>query len=327
MQLGFVLAENMLAAGTFLPLEMWRAAESTARGRGGSESPLKTTLLAASPAPVSTQARIAIAPDVSFDDPQVMDVVYLPALWRNPRPVIRRNAPMFDWLVHQFENGAMLAAVGTGCCFLAETGLLDGKSATTHWHYFERFASDYPKVMLKRDFFITQAGSIFCAASVNALADVTVHLIEHFYGRDVASHVERNFSHEIRRPYEKYRYLEGDDLQHTDELIIEIQLWMQRHLNQAIEIPGVAAKFGLSARTLGRRFRAAIGCSPLSYLQEQRMRTAKELLESTNLTIGEVAYRVGYQDQGHFARLFARAHTVNPADYRKTVRAKVFSAT
>lgn len=327
MRLGFVLAENMLAAGTMLPLEMWRAAESTARGRGGAESPLGTTLFASDLVPVPTQSGVAIMAEATFDETQAMDVVYLPALWRNPRPVIRRNAPMFDWLVRQFEDGAMLAAVGTGCCFLAEAGLLDGKSATTHWHYFERFARDYPKVMLKRDFFITQAGSIFCAASVNALADVTVHLVEHFYGRGVASHVERNFSHEIRRPYEKYRYLEGDDLQHTDELIIEIQLWMQRHLNQPIEIPNVAEKFGLSARTLGRRFRAAIGCTPLAYLQEQRMRTAKELLESTNLTIGEVAFRVGYQDQGHFARLFARSIAVNPADYRKTVRAKVFSAT
>lgn len=327
MHLGFVLAENMLAAGTMLPLEMWRAAESTARGRGGAESPLQSSLLAVEMAPVGTQAGVSLNPEASFDDPQAMDVVYLPALWRNPRPVIRQNRPMFEWLVHQFESGAMLAAVGTGCCFLAEAGLLDGKSATTHWHYFERFARDYPNVMLKRDFFITQAGSIFCAASVNALADVTVHLIEHFYGRSVASNVERNFSHEIRRPYEKYRYLQGDDLQHTDELIIEIQLWMQRHLNQAIEIPTVAAKFGLSARTLARRFQAAIGSSPLSYLQEQRMRAAKELLESTNLTIGEVAFRVGYQDQGHFARLFARSHAVNPADYRKTVRAKVFSAT
>ncbi len=327
MHLGFVLAENMLAASTVLPLEMWRAAEATALGRGELESPLNTTLLAVDSAPVPTQSGVAIFPQASFDDCQAMDVVYLPALWRNPRPVIRHNVPMFDWLIRQFEGGAMLAAVGTGCCFLAEAGLLDGKSATTHWHYFERFARDYPTVQLKREYFITQAGSIFCAASVNAMADVTVHLIEHFYGRAVASHVERNFSHEIRRPYEKYRYLEGDDLQHTDELIIEIQLWMQRHLPEAINMPTVAAKFGLSTRTLTRRFQCATARSPLSYLQEQRIRTAKELLESTNLTIGEVAFRVGYHDQGHFARLFNRIMAVNPADYRQTVRAKVFSAT
>ncbi len=327
MNLGFVLAENMLAASTLLPLEMWRAAESTALGRGARESPLTTCLLAADTAPVPNQAGVAITPQANFDDTREFDVVYLPALWRNPRRVVRNNAAMYPWLAAQFERGAMLAAVGTGCCFLAEAGLLDGKSATTHWHYLERFAHDYPQVSLKRDYFITQAGSIFCAASVNALADVTVHLIELFYGRAIASHVERNFSHEIRRPYEKYRYLEGDDLQHSDELIIEIQLWMQRHLNQVITMPDVAAKFGLSARSLGRRFHAATGQSPLAYVQTQRMRTAKELLESTNLTIGEVAFRVGYQDQGHFSRLFARAMAVNPADYRKTVRAKVFSAT
>ena len=327
MHLGFVLAENMLAASTMLPMEMWRAAESTALGRGSAESPMLTTLLASQLTPVPTQSRVSIAPEMDFTDQTPLDVVYLPALWRNPRRVIRRNMPMFSWLVHQFEAGAMLAGVGTGCCFLAESGLLDGKSATTHWHYFERFARDYPKVMLKRDYFITQAGSIFCAASVNALADVTVHLIERFYGREIASHVERNFSHEIRRPYEKYRHLEGDDLQHTDELIIEIQLWIQRNLGQTVEIPAVAKKFGLSPRSLARRFKAATGRSPLTYIQEQRMRTAKELLESTNLTIGEVAFRVGYQDQGHFARLFARTMAVNPTGYRKTVRAKVFSTT
>jgi len=326
MRLGFVLAENMLAASAMLPLEMWRAAEATAIGRRGGDAALQTRLLAVDRTPVTTQSGIAITPEADFSNHEPLDVVYLPALWRNPHRAIRHNEPMYGWLADQFAGGAMLAGVGTGCCFLAEAGLLDGKSATTHWHYFERFAHDYPRVLLKRDYFITQAGSIFCAASVNALADVTVHLIEHFYGRAVASHVERNFSHEIRRPYEKYRYLDGDDLQHTDELIIEIQLWMQRQLAQVISIPAVAAKFGLSVRTLTRRFHAATGCSPLAYLQEQRMRAAKELLESTNLTIGEVAFRVGYQDQGHFARLFARTMAVNPTDYRKTVRAKVFSA-
>ncbi|MFT4580524.1 MAG: transcriptional regulator GlxA family with amidase domain [Gammaproteobacteria bacterium] len=325
MHVGFVLAQNMLAASTMLPLEMWRAAESTAFGRNKADATLLTTLFASQSEPVPTQSGISITPEANFDASAPMDVVYLPALWRNPRRVIKQNQPMLDWLVTQFESGAMLAAVGTGCCFLAEAGLLDGKSATTHWHYLERFARDYPKVMLKRDYFITQAGPLFCAASVNALADVTVHLIEHFYGRAIASHVERNFSHEIRRPYEKYRYLEGDDIQHTDELLIEIQLWMQRHLSQAMAVPEIARKFGLSPRSLSRRFKTATDRSPLIYLQEQRMRAAKDLLESTNLTIGEIAFRVGYHDQGHFARLFLRAMAVKPNDYRKTVRAKVFT--
>ncbi|MBI4696501.1 MAG: helix-turn-helix domain-containing protein [Gammaproteobacteria bacterium] len=325
LRLAFVLTDQMLAASSMLPNEMWRAAAGTAGGRGRHAPGLAIEALAADDRPVGTLAGVGLEPTARLADAGPCDVVYLPALWRNPRPVLARSRALLPWLRMQFEHGAMIAGVGTGCCLLAEAGLLDGKAATTHWHYFERFARDYPRVQLKRQYFITQAGSIFCAASVNALADVTVHLIERFYGRAVASHVERNFSHEIRRPYEKYRYLEGDDLQHADETVIEIQLRMQRELNEPLRMDALAREFGLSLRTLTRRFRDATGTSPLEYLQRQRIRAAKELLESTNLTIAEVAYRVGYLDQGHFARLFERAMTVGPREYRRTVRAKVFS--
>lgn len=325
MRVVFVLADHMLAASSLLPTEMWRAAEETATGRHRRAPDLEIYAVSADSAPVTTQAGIALVPSATLAELTQADVIYLPALWRNPRPILKRSRALLPWLQTRYEEGAMLAATGTGCCFLAETGILDGKAATTHWHYFERFARDYPRVLLKRQYFITQAGSIYCAASVNALADVTVHLIERCYGRAVASHVERNFSHEIRRPYEKYRYLEGDDLQHVDEAVIEIQLRMQREMHEPLRMPALAREFGLSPRTLERRFREATGISPLNYLQQQRIKTAKELLESTNLSIAEVAYRVGILDQGHFTRLFTRALAVTPREYRKTVRAKVFS--
>ena len=325
LRLAFVLTDQMLAASSMLPNEMWRAAAGTAAGRDRNAPRLEIHALAADDRPVDTLAGVGLEPTAAIGTVGPCDVVYLPALWRNPRPVLARSRALLPWLRLQFEHGAMLAGVGTGCCLLAEAGLLDGKVATTHWHYFERFARDYPRVQLKRQYFITQAGAIFCAASVNALADVTVHLIERFYGRAVASHVERNFSHEIRRPYDKYRYLEGDDLQHADEAVIEIQLRMQRALNEPLRMAPLGREFGMSPRTLARRFRDATGTSPLEYLQHQRIKAAKELLETTNLTIAEVAYRVGYLDHGHFARLFERVMTVGPREYRRTVRAKVFS--
>jgi transcriptional regulator GlxA family with amidase domain len=321
----FVLTDRMLAASATLPMEMWRAADATARGRGGRGSRVNVITTAATDGDVVTLSGFRLRRSHSLDESGPCDVVYLPALWRNPRTVLRDSAALYPWLRQRFEQGAMLLAVGTGCCFLAEAGLLDGKAATTHWHYFDQFARDYRHVDLKRQYFITQAGSLFCAASVNALADVTVHVIERFYGRDVATHVERNFSHEIRRPYEKYRYLEGDDLQHADELVTDIQFWMQTHIAERIPVRDLARRFGLSPRTLDRRFKDATGRSPLEYLQRQRIKTAKELLESTNLTIGEIAFRVGYQDQGHFTRLFVRHLSVRPGEYRKTVRAKLFS--
>ncbi len=331
MRLAIVLADQMLAASALLPIEMWQAAASTRAGRRserGAQATLQVDLLPAHPAAtIATQAGIPLIPTASLEAAVLYEVVYLPALWRNPRPILRRSSALQPWLRRQFEGGALIAAVGTGCCFLAEAGLLDGKSATTHWHYFSQFARDYPQVQLKRQYFITQAGPLFCAASVNAMADVTVHLIERFYGRTVASHVERNFSHEIRRSFEKYRFLEGDDLQHTDELIVEIQLEMRRRLQTALRMHELAREFGLSPRSFERRFREATGSSPLIYLQQQRIKIARELLAATNLSVTEIAYRVGYVDQGHFARLFTRTLAVSPREYRRTVRAKIFAVT
>ncbi len=326
MRLAIVLADQMLAASAMLPIEMWRAAAGTASGRSRVPEDLQVSLLAAHPGrTIATQAGIALAPTAELRDDTAFEVIYLPALWRNPRPVLKRAQALQPWLQQQFEAGASIAAVGTGCCFLAEAGLLDGKSATTHWHYFAQFARDYPRVHLKRQYFITQAGTLYCAASVNAMADVTVHLIERFYGRAIARHVERNFSHEIRRPFEKYRFLEGDDLQHTDELIVEVQLAMQRRLQEPLRMGSLAEEFGLSARSFDRRFREATGASPLAYVQQQRIKVAKDLLASTNLSVTEIAYRVGYIDHGHFARLFERALSVGPREYRRTVRAKIFA--
>ncbi len=325
MNLVFVLTNNMLAASSMLPIEMWRAAEQTRIAAKSGGEALSVMMVSRDQQPVSSQAGIDVHPTAALNDIKSADVVYIPALWRNPRPILRENADLTPWLRNWFEQGSLLAAVGTGCCLLAEAGLLDGKSATTHWHYLDQFQANYPHVLLKRDYFITQSGSIFCAASVNALADVTVYLIERFYGREIALHVERNFSHEIRRPYDKYRYFDGDDLQHSDESIVEVQLWMKRHLADTIPMKEVARRFGLSQRSLNRRFREAIGLSPLDYLQGIRVDAAKELLHTTNLTVAEVSFRVGYQDQGHFNRIFQRRMAVTPREYRKTVRAKVFS--
>ncbi len=325
MRLAFILTDQMLAASCLLPIEMWRAADETLGGRQHSPGQIQIVTLSSDGSAAATQAGIELKPQSALAGAGDFDVVYLPALWRNPRPQIARNQALLPWLAAQATAGATIAAVGTGCCFLAEAGLLDGKAATTHWHYFARFARDYPAVNLKRQYFITQAGKLYCAGSVNALADVTVHLIEQFCGREVARHVERNFSHEIRRPYDEYRYLEGDELQHADESVISVQWRMQRELALPLRMATLAREAGMSPRTLDRRFREATGLSPLAYLQSLRIAAAKQMLEATNLTQAEVAFRVGYQDQGHFARVFTRTMTIGPAEYRRTVRAKMFS--
>ena len=330
LRVSLVIYQHVLATGLTLPLEMLLAGEAFARRYNKSALKLKTQLVSQENRAVTSRAGIQFLPDITLDnitddEAYVPDIILVPSLWRNPRPVLKKHAKLITWLKHCWQQGSTLLAVGTGVCFLAESGLLDNHSATTHWHYVEQFKRDYPKVEIKPDFFITQSERIYCAASLNALADMIVHLISQTYGRAAAQNVERNFSHEIRKPYEEQRYLEGSVDRHADELIAQIQFWLRTNLSSDISLSELAEQFGLSQRSFTRRFKAATGIRATEYWQQLRIETAKDLLASSNLSIQEISYHVGYQDQGHLTRLFKQNLSLTPKDYRAMVRKKLFN--
>lgn len=327
--ISFLLLDNMLATSTTLPSEMLLAAQSAISRTHKSDAPTQLNIrtLSMTGESVLTRSGLRWQPDMAISDAQNNQIIYIPGLWRNPRPLIKKSAALIEWLKQEYQNGALICAVGTGCCFLAEAGLLDGKAATTHWHYFDQFHKDYPLIQLKRQYFITQAGNLYCAASVNSLADLTVHFIQRLFGKEIANHVERHFSHEIRRAYEASGFFEQEHSRHPDEEITQIQIWLQDNYHREIIISQLAARFSMSTRTLNRRFKAALGISPLDFLQEIRVNIAKDLLKTTNLSINEIADKVGYQDIGFFTALFKKHLATTPLSYRTTVRAKLFSAT
>ena len=152
-----------------------------------------------------------------------------------------------------------------------------------------------------------------------------VHIIQQMYGQAAAQHVEMNFSHEIRKPYEQQRYLEGNVDRHPDELIAQIQFWMNTHLSSPLTLNKLAQQFGLSQRSFTRRFKAATGINATQYWQRIRIDSAKDLLASSNLPIHEISFHVGYQDASHFSRLFKGQLNLTPKEYRIMVRKKLFS--
>ena len=326
----FVLLENMLATSATLPSEMLLAAQSATPSFRNSigvlhPPPIKIYTASIDGKSVLTRSGLRWQPDGALSELSGSQIIYIPGLWRNPRPLISKSEALLEWLKQEYQNGALISAVGTGCCFLAEAGLLNGKAATTHWHYFDQFQKDYPQVQLKRQYFITQAGNIYCAASVNSLADLTVHFIQRLFGKEIANHVERHFSHEIRRAYEVTGFFEQEHNRHPDEDITQVQIWLQDNYYRDISINQLAGKFGMSTRTLNRRFKAALGISPLRFLQEIRINIAKDLLKTSNLSINEIVDKVGYQDTAFFTALFKKHLATTPIAYRETVRAKLFS--
>ncbi|HSC75192.1 MAG TPA: helix-turn-helix domain-containing protein [Pseudomonadales bacterium] len=323
MKIAFVLYEQILATSVVLPAEMLRAAADLALARQRKALP-DISFVATRSGPFASRSGLPLHADSGIDQQQY-DLVFLPALWRNPQTVIRQHEALLPWLQQQHAGGALIGAAATGVCFLAASDLLDQRPATTHWFYLDQFAALYPSVDLKPQYLITRAGNLYCAASINALADLTVHFIRHFYGSSIASHVERHFSHEARKSYDHVTYREDDSERHHDEDIIQIQLWLHQHHAQPVQLNEVAQQFGMSLRNFNRRFLAATGKTPLRYLQGLRVEEGRDLLGNSNLSIAEVSEKVGYTDSSHFSRLFRNAFTVTPQDYRKSMRSKLFA--
>lgn len=325
----FLICENMLATSVSLPLEQLQSAASLAQAQklGGKhrQKRLDVQLVSEDGKAVTCLSGLSLQADCRAADIQEADIIYLPALWRNPVPQIRHLTSIPQWLRHHHARGTILAGVSTGCYFLAEAGLLDRKPATTHWYYFEDFQKRYPQVELKRKYFITKAENIFCAGSVNSLADLTIHFIQRYFSKNIATHVERHFFHEIRSAYGSSRSFIEMESVHPDEDVMRAQVWIQENFANDFSMETLAQKYKMSVRNFNRRFRTATGKTPLEVLQQTRIDTARELLQTSNLSVSEVMHHVGYHDARHFNKLFKKSTGTTPSLYRTTVRAKMFS--
>lgn len=317
------LLENMITTSITLPLEMLEAASTYSRLKGNPRT-FKICFCADKKHPVRTTGGLTLYPDQRLGQTGPADLVILPALWRNPMPLVRSTPPLLDWLRAQHDGQALFVAGGTGVAFLAEAGLLDGQPAATHWYYLERLQKCYPTVNFKPNHLITRAGHIYCAGSVNSVADLMVHLIKITLGQSVALKVEQQFSHEIRKSYEETCFTDERVTSHQDEAIVLLQSWLQTHYHEEVQLSDMSRAAALNSRTLNRRFRQATGMTPRHYLQTLRLRQARELLKTTNLGIAEIALQVGFNSPDYFSRLFQQHSQLTPSKFRKSVREKLF---
>lgn len=268
---------------------------------------------------------VILKPDIAIADLPPLDLLLLPAIWRHPLPAVAAAESWLDRLREHAATGTRICSVGTGSYLLAEAGLLDGRPATTHWNYFEQFSKRYPNVELKTRHLITQSDNIYCVGSVNSIADLMVHIVEEWFGSRIARAIENQFSPEIRRSFSAAAYQNEADSSHHDELVAQVQQWLQSNITSAVSVTNLARQFRLTPRTLNRRFKRATGMTPLSYLQSLRIAGAKDLLRHSNLTVGDIAWQLGIQDVSYFSQLFRRHSGMSPLRYREAVRGKLFN--
>lgn len=322
-----LLYPEALATSVTLPLEILQAATQLARARRHPVPAASLRLLSLEDTgSVTLSAGLALPVHGRLATLEAVDLLILPAIWRHPRRVLARIGDELPRLRRLHDRGARICSVGSAANILAAAGLLDGRPATTHWRDFEAFSRRHPQVQLKRRHLITRSGRLYCVGSVNSIGDFTVHMVSLWYGAAIARSVEVQFSPEARQSFTSAAFLDESPDTHQDALVRDLQDQLQRELGDAHSLAGLARRCGLTARSLGRRFRNATGRSPMAWLREQRLQEARALLQHSDLPVGEIAWRCGFSSASRFAGVFREAHGMSPRHWRSAVRGKRFSA-
>lgn len=230
-------------------------------------------------------------------------------------------APIAGWLRERHGEGALLASVCGGAFLLAETGLLDGRPATTHWAYADAFRERFPQVDLDPDRLIIDGGDILSAGGLMSWTDLGLKLVDRFMGPVVMAATARMML--VDPPGREQRYYSGFSprLTHGDAAVLKAQHFLQRQEGKDARLATLAAEAGLEERTLLRRFQKATGLTTTEYAQRLRVAKAQELLQFGRLPIERISWEVGYSDAGAFRKIFHRIVGLTPGEYRQRFHA------
>lgn len=242
-------------------------------------------------------------------------ICILPPTLAGPRADV--DPVLIRWLRERHADGAVLASVCLGAFVLGETGLLDGRTITTHWAYEDRFRSRFPRSSVDTDRIVIDDGDIVTAGGVMAWTDLCLTLIARFLGHAAMLDVARTFL--IDPPGRAQSYYSGfsPHTGHQDAAILQAQEFLHDSDGRIIDVPTLAARAGLEERTFLRRFQKATGHTTTEYRQRLRISNAKAKLRDTRLAIDQVGWDVGYTDPSAFRKVFNRIVGLSPSDYRR----------
>jgi transcriptional regulator GlxA family with amidase domain len=264
---------------------------------------------------------VRITPEATLDECVAPQIVCVPEVAIAPGTRIAgRFEAEVDWLRRCHAGGATIATACSGAVLLAETGLLDGCEATTHWAFCDSIRKQYPtvKVLPQRALVVSGEGQrLVMAGGGTSWLDLGLYLVARVAGVEAAMQTARvNLIdwHDIgQQPFAAL----ARSRQVDDAVIARCQAWIAEHYDEPAPVTAMVRLSGLAERSFKRRFAQATGMSPLEYVHTLRLEEAKQMLEAGDAPIEEIAEEVGYEDAGFFSRLFRRHVQLTPAQYRK----------
>ncbi|MCO6008145.1 DJ-1/PfpI family protein [Actinoallomurus purpureus] len=247
------------------------------------------------------------------------DTIFIPG-YREPATT-DPPAAVVGALMASRERGTRLAAISTGAFALAATGLLDRKRATTHWHYTKALAERHPLVRVDENVLFVDEGDVLTSAGAASGIDLCLHLVRRDHGVALSNRVARRL---VAAPYRsggQAQYVPRSVPEPLGDVFASTREWALKHLDEPLTLEVLARNARVSARTFSRRFVEDTGYTPMQWVLRARVDLARELLERTDLGVGQIADRVGLGTAANLRLHFQRILGTSPTEYRHTFSA------
>ncbi|MFD7234869.1 GlxA family transcriptional regulator [Streptomyces syringium] len=302
------------------PAEVFALANRESAGRAG----YSVRLAGPEQGPVRTSAGVRLLADTSFAEVGAgVDTLLVPGAVdvRPEGPVARIDQDVVDWIKATAPYAQRVASVCVGAHLLAAAGLLDGRTATTHWSTAAQLAADHPRITVDADPIFVRSGRVWTGAGISACMDLALALVAEDHGEDLALAVARHLVMYLKR--------QGGQSQFSVPLsrpaagrrdIDELRLFIAEHLDADLSAAALAARMCLSERHFARVFRQETGISPAAYVEAARVEAARRLLETTDQPLEHVAGTTGLGSVETLHRAFRKQISTTPAAYRRRFR-------
>lgn len=312
-----VVYEDAFLTAIVTTLDLLSTANNLLKNQG-KDPAFEITIVGEKPEDVKMELPAQIICRKALEEIDNTDLIIVPAFKgdRDPLNVLEKNNDITQWLGFMHLKGAQVVSLCYACYFLAEAGLLNGKSCTSHWMAVEGLQQRYPNVNVVPDAVITDEDGICTGGGGFSSLNVLSYLIEKYCGREIAIQISKIFSIDLDRTSQSHFLVFQGQRKHEDDEILEAQTYIEEHYNDDITIAQVSNDANMSKRTFIRRFKKATHYTPLEYLQRVKIEAAKKLLEKNERGVGQAMYEVGYNDPKSFRGLFKRFTGLTPSQYR-----------
>ena len=253
-------------------------------------------------------------------------LILVPAFYTTPDETLVKNAAIIDWLKVRHAAGVEIASLCKGSYFLAEAGILSGKTCTSHWMSLDDMQRRYADIQVLKDSVMTDHEGIYTSGGALLSWNLILYLVEKFCGRDVSIGVSRMFNIDLDRASQSHFVVFQGQRQHSDDDILKAQTFIEQNFHLPMSVDQIAARSNMSKRNFIRRFKSATQNTPLEYLQRVKVESAKKALEKNSDDVVSVMYNAGYNDTKTFRKVFKQVTGLTPQAYRKKYRRDVVSS-